>query len=269
MAVDAPTPATAALPRLDVVIISWQGQHENAAHIARVLNESTRLHVVVIYSNAAETPECGAGEWIQVPNAHLFGWKFRRALDCVQGDSPALVIIQADARADDWIGLLSRCAERLRAMPNLGLWTPHVAYTPWVPKRVDIAPVAGTDLMQVARTDGIVLALARPVVERLRQLDYDANNLGWGIDCIAIAYCFTHGLLVVRDDGGHVHHPRSRGYDQRIALAQWRQFLLQMTESEKCIDAFIRRFTEMPTLGQRFKALRRRVRARLKSPQAA
>jgi hypothetical protein len=269
MTVDTLTSVTATAPRLDVVVISWQGQHENAAHVARVLSASTSLRVVVIYSNAAETPEYGAGEWIQVPNAHFFGWKFRRALDCVQGDSRGLVIIQADARAADWMALLSRCVERVDNMPNLGLWTPHVAYTPWLPKRVDIGPVAGTDLMHVARTDGIVLAMARPVVERLRQLDYDANNLGWGIDCIAIAYCFTHGLLVVRDDGGHVHHPRSRGYDQRVALVQWRQFLQQMTESEKCINAFICRFTEMPTLGQRFKALRRRVRARLRSPQAA
>jgi hypothetical protein len=261
MAADAPIPAT---PSLDVVIISWQGQHENAAHIARVLDAQPGLRVAVIYSNAAETPESGAGEWIQVPNSHFFGWKFRRALECVRSDSAAMVLIQADARAADWPGLLSRCAARLRDVPQLGLWTPHIAYTPWIPQRVDIAPVAGTDLMQVARTDGIVLALARPVLDRLRQLDYDANNLGWGIDCIAIAYCFAHGLLVVRDDGHHVDHPRSRGYDERVALAQWRHFLLQMTEPERCIDAFVRRFTEEPSLGQRFKTLRRGLKARLR-----
>ena len=254
---------------LDVAIISWQGQHENAAHIARALSTSPDLRVVVIYSNAAEAPETGAGEWIQVPNAHFFGWKFKRALDGVHGDSPAMVIIQADARADDWAALMSRCVECVRAQPNLGLWTPKVDYTPWIPRRVDIARVAGTDLMQVARTDGIVLALTRPVLERLRQLDYASNNLGWGIDCIAIAHSFARGLLVVRDDGGHVHHPRSRGYDHRAATAQWRQFLQQMTESEKCINAFVCRFTEEPTLGQRFKALRRRVRTRLKGPQPA
>ena len=262
---------TRASPRLDVVIISWQGRHDNAAHIARSLRASPDLRVVVIYSNALESVETGAGEWIRVPNAHFFGWKFRRALDCARADSPAMVIIQADACADDWPALLARCVERFKAIPNLGLWTPHVAYTPWIPKRVDIAPVAGTDLMHVARTDGIVLALARPVLERLRQLDYDANNLGWGIDCVAIAFSFANGLMVVRDDGGRVHHPRSRGYDQRLALVQWRQFLLQMTEAEKCINAFVCRFTEdrTPTLGQRFKALRRRVRARLKGAQAA
>lgn len=262
---------TPAPPFLDVAIISWQGQHENAAHIARALSGRAHLRVVVIYSNAAEAPETGEGEWLQVPNDHFFGWKFRRALADVRPDARALVIIQADARSDDWPALLSRCGERFAAMPNLGLWTPHVAYTPWIPRRVDIAPLAGTGLMQVARTDGIVLALSGPVLARLRQLDYEANNLGWGIDCVAIAFSFANGLLVVRDDGDRVHHPRSRGYDSREASVQWRQFLQQMTEAEKCINAFVCRFTEdrRLTLGQRFKALRRSVRARLRGTQLA
>ena len=258
---------TSASKRLDVVIISWQGQHENAAHIAQALSAAPDLRVVVIYSNAAETPETGAGEWIQVPNAFFFGWKFRRALDCVREQAPAMVIVQADARASDWAGLLARCIERFEEMPDLGLWTPRISYTPWTPRRVDIAPIAGTDLMHVAQTDGIVLGLARPVVARLRQLDYGANNLGWGIDSVAIAFSFAHGLMVVRDDSGQVQHPECRGYDRRLALQQWQQFLLQMTEAEKCIHAFICRFTEdrRPTLRQGFKGLRRRLRARLGS----
>ncbi len=258
--------ATPASEPLDVVIISWQGQHENAAHIAHSLSDAPDLRVFVIYSNAAEAPETGAGEWIQVPNAHFFGWKFQRALDCVRADALAMVIIQADACAADWTGLLARCHERFKGMPNLGLWAPHIAYTPWIPQRVDIAPVAGTDLMQVAQTDGIVLGLASPVVERLRQLDYGDNNLGWGIDSVAIAFSFAHGLMVVRDDGCRVQHPKSRGYDWRLAVAQWRQFLLQMTEAERCIYAFMCRFTEdrRLTLRQRFKGLRRKLRAKLR-----
>jgi hypothetical protein len=251
---------------LDVVIISWQGQHENAAHIARALIDAPDLRVFVIYSNAAEAAETGAGEWIGVPNAHFFGWKFRRALDCVREDARAMVIIQADARAADWSGLLARCSKCFKGMPDLGLWAPRITYTPWIPQRVDIAPVAGTDLMQVAQTDGIVLGLASPVDARLRQLDYGDNNLGWGIDSVAIAFSLAHGLMVVRDDGCRVEHPKSRGYDWRLAVQQWRQFLLQMTEAEKCIYAFMCRFTEekRPTLRQRFKGLRRKLRARLK-----
>ena len=251
--------------RLDVIVISWQGQHGNAAHIAQALSAAPGLRVVVIYSNAAETAETGAGEWIQVPNAHFFGWKFRRALDCVRRESPGMVIVQADARTSDWAGLLARCGEQFARIPDLGLWTPRISYTPWSPRRVDIAPIAGTDLMHVAQTDGIVLGLARPVVERLRHLDYDANNLGWGIDSVAIAFSFAHGLKVVRDDGGQVLHPKCRGYDRRLALHQWQRFLLQMTDAEKCIHAFVCRFTEerTPTLRQRFKGLRRHLRARL------
>jgi hypothetical protein len=262
--------SASASERLDVVIISWQGQHENAAHIAQALNAVPELRVVVIYSNAAEAVETGAGEWIQVPNAFFFGWKFRRALDCVRQEAPAMVIVQADARAADWAGLLARCSGCFQRMPGLGLWTPRISYTPWTPGRVDIAPVPGTDLMHVAQTDGIVLALARPVVERLRQLDYDANNLGWGIDSLAIAFSFANGLMVVRDDGGQVQHPQCRGYDRRLALQQWRQFLLQMTDAEMCIHAFIGRFTEdrTPTMRQRLKGLRRRLRARLASAVA-
>jgi hypothetical protein len=193
---------------LDVVIISWQGQHENAAHIARALIDAPDLRVFVIYSNAAEAAETGAGEWIGVPNAHFFGWKFRRALDCVREDARAMVIIQADARAADWSGLLARCSKCFKGMPDLGLWAPRITYTPWIPQRVDIAPVAGTDLMQVAQTDGIVLGLASPVVARLRQLDYGDNNLGWGIDSVAIAFSLAHGLMVVRDDGCRVERLR-------------------------------------------------------------
>ncbi len=122
----APAPAPA---RLDVVIISWQGQYENAAHIAHALSEAPHLRVVVIYSNAQEVPETGAGEWVQVPNAYFFGWKFRRALECIREDSPATVIVQADARAADWAGLLTRCIERFEGIPNLGLWTPRISYT--------------------------------------------------------------------------------------------------------------------------------------------
>ena len=260
------TTSAPATERLDVVIISWQGQYENAAHIAHALSEAPHLRVVVIYSNAQEAPETGAGEWVQVPNAHFFGWKFRRALECIREDSPAAVIVQADARTADWAGLLTRCIERFEGIPNLGLWTPRISYTPWSPQRVDIAPIEGTDLTHVAQTDGIVLGLARPVVERLRQLDYGANNLGWGIDSVAVAFSFAHGLMVVRDDSGRVHHPKCRGYDQRLALQQWHLFLLQMTEAEKCIYAFICRFTEdkRPTLRQRFKGFRRKLRARLR-----
>ena len=229
---------------LDVVIISWQGHGEKALHIARCLEGQPHLRLSVIYSNAGETAESGPGRWLQVPNSAYFGAKFAKAL--AEFDGGALVIIQADATSEDWPGLMARCHERFCNLPELGVWAPRVDYTPWLPQRVDIGPPRPDGLTAVAHTDGIVLAFSASVMQRLRQLDYRGNNIGWGIDWIAICHCYSQGLAVLREDGFTIGHPPSRGYDTREATRQWLAFMQQMPAAEQAMFEILKRYTAEP-----------------------
>lgn len=229
------------LPTTDVVVISWHGFGDRARHIAQQLNGLPGVRLRVIYSNATETPERGAGSWLQVPNEHYFGAKFSAALP--DFDDDVLMIVQADALCEDWRGMVQRCQLRFAQRPRLGLWAPRIAYTPWLPKRVDIRLLPGENMTEVAHTDAIVLAMSREVVQRLRDLDYRENNIGWGIDWIAICHCYTRGLAVLREDELAIAHPPSRGYDSRQATAQWLAFMQQMTEAEQAMFEILKRYT--------------------------
>lgn len=228
-------------PALDVVIVSWQGFGDASRRIAQALAGQPAVRLRVIYSNAGEAEESGAGEWIRVPDAHFFGSKFARALAETRAD--ALLLIQADAQCDDWPAIVARFQDCRRRRPQLGLWAPRISYTPWLPDRVDIRPVPGEALTHVAHTDGIVLGMTAPVLRRLRALDYGRNNIGWGIDWIAICHAYTHGLEVLRDDALLVRHPRSRGYDTREATRQWLGFMAQAAEDEQSMFEILKRYT--------------------------
>ena len=106
--------------------------------------------------------------------------------------------------------------------------------------------------------------MSRTPTQRLRALDYSANNLGWGIGWIAICHCLTHGLDVLRDDRVRIGHPPGRGYNTREATRQWLAFMAQATEHERCMFEIIRRYTEGPIKAppSRFKRWLRRVRGR-------
>jgi hypothetical protein len=247
-----PHPATGAAAdpwSLDVFIISWQDHGEKALHIAQRIAErfpqdeavACGVRLTVIYSNADERPEAGPGRWLQVPNADYFGAKFARALAEFSGH--ALLLIQADAGSDDWPGLVERCRRRFAQRVALALWAPRVSYTPWTSARVDIRPEPGEALTHVAHTDGIVLAYAGSTVQRLQQLDYRGNNIGWGMDWIAICHAYSRGLEVLREDELMVSHPRSRGYDTREATRQWLAFMTQMDGAEQSMFEILKRYT--------------------------
>jgi len=216
--------------QLFVALISWQGQTDAVQRIAKVVHPHAD-DLVVIYSNAAETPEIGPGNWHQMPNSAFFGAKFRAALDLYSGG--VFLLIHADTDFADWPGLLARCRNLFRDHPGLGLWSPDFDQTHWTNARVLFGPGPGPDLLLVAQTDGIVLALAPRVVERLRRLDYSANTLGWGIDWAASAYCHSHNLMVCRDTRMVVTHSTSRGYGFFTAFDQGTAFLGQLTILER------------------------------------
>jgi hypothetical protein len=239
-AMSAPSPESRA-PTVEVVVISWQGMGDSSRRIAAQVCGMPNVSLRIIYSNAAEAQEDGPGLWQQVSNAKYFGLKFAAALaDCV---SDVLLIIQADALFADWSEIVERCQARFGQRPLLGLWAPRIDYTPWTPERVDIRLVDDQGLTAVAQTDGVVLAISTAAMNRLRELDFGCNNLGWGIDWIAICHCYVHGLEVLREDGQTVIHSPSRGYGWRDAVLQCRNFMRQMNDQEQAMFQVLLRYT--------------------------
>ena len=251
-------------PRLDVFVISWQGHDDKARHIAGSIAAGQPadggLRLSVIYSNAAEAPQSGAGRWLQLPNACYFGAKFALALR--EFDADVLLLIQADAACDDWPALVERCRQRFAQRPKLAMWAPRIDYTPWTPARVDIRPEPLAGLTHVAHTDGIVLAYAKPLVQRLQRLDYRDNNIGWGMDWIGICHAYSRGLEVLREDALRVLHPRSRGYDTREATRQWLAFMRQMDPAEQSLFEVLKRYSAEPEAAM--KRLRRWLTRRIR-----
>ena len=239
-ALSVPSPVSR-VPTVEVVVISWQGMGDSSRRIAAQVDRIPSVSVRIIYSNAAGAPEQGPGLWQQVSNTKYFGLKFAAALaGC---DSDVLLIIQADALFADWSQIVERCQARFGQRPQLGLWAPRIDYTPWTPERVDIRSLGDQGLTAVAQTDGVVLAFSRAAMERLRQLDFGCNNLGWGIDWIAICHCYVHGLEVLREDDQTIMHPPSRGYGWRDAVLQSRNFMHQMNDQEHAMFQILLRFT--------------------------
>ncbi|MEH6523975.1 hypothetical protein [Sulfitobacter sp.] len=212
--------------RLHVVIISWEGYRDKAHAIATALNGSVGK-VSVIYSNPENTPETGPGTWVSVPQSWYFGRKFRASLDLV-GPDEVMLQIQADTHSDDWPALAAGCVACFEQHPDVGLWIPDINWTPWPAHIVGQGMVAHTNLMKVAQTDGIVWALHPDLYPALRALDYTGNNLGWGIDWVALHEITKHHKIAVRDMSYPVHHPQGRGYDNAEAAQNMKTFITQM-----------------------------------------
>jgi hypothetical protein len=215
---------------LHVNILAWVGHEEKA----RVIEQAVRPHadyVSVIYS-VPENPPAIPETWTKVDYECFFGCKFRKALDLHNGG--VMLQIQADAHADDWGHLISRCREAFDTIPDLGVWAPDVDYTMFTTDRVFISNFdPDRSLISVRQTDGIVWAMSDQVINRMRKADYSGNRLGWGIDSMAIAFAYSNNLLVLRDTSLVVNHPKSKGYDGEEANNQLTWFLEQFTPQEK------------------------------------
>lgn len=211
---------------LHVVIISWDGYREKAAAIAQALAD-TPYKVSIIYSNVAETPEEGLGTWIQVPQSWYYGRKFRASLDLVSDDE-LMVQIQADAYCHDWPALLESCARSFETYGDIGMWSPDIHWTPWPSEVVGRGMIANTELLLVDQTDGVVWAIHPALYPALKELDYRQNNLGWGIDWVALHETKRLNRVAVRDLAHHVVHPESRGYHNAEAAQHLKNFLAQL-----------------------------------------
>jgi hypothetical protein len=218
------------MPTLHAFVISWPGQEDSAAGIAQQVR-SAADHVTVIHSCRDDLPLPDRPDWVQLPDAHFYGEKYRRSLALNQGE--VMLHIHADAWCADWAALVQRCRQAYLQVPTLGVWGANTEFTPFHFDEVRIGAEGDHNLVPVAQTDSVVWSVSAPVMARLRHLDFSPIPLGWGIDWAAIAYCLAHGLLVVRDRQAVVQHPQGSGYDRLLASRQMVAFLAQLAPAER------------------------------------
>lgn len=213
------------------VVISWEGMHAAAQTIAEGLAGNVDS-LFVIYSNDLDESEDGPGIWHQVPQRWYFGRKFAAALDATPEDA-TLLVVSADASADDWPDLVAGLRAAQKADPSIAVWAPDLDRTPWPSNIVAEEAEDDNGLLGVVQTDGVVWALAPDIVARLRDLDFSSNNLGWGIDWAASAIAHLAGRRVVRDVQRRVRHAEGRGYSTAVATQQFKNLLEQLSPEER------------------------------------
>lgn len=218
------------MPTLHIFIVSWAGQHANAARIAESLSGAAdRLSIVYSDPDLALIPDAGC-ESIRRPNELYWGDKFKACLDAC--DEDLMLVIHADCQCDDWKGMAGKCREAHRKINNLGVWAPLVDWTPFDIANTVIATIDRSPLRVVAQTDAIVFSLSRPVADRMRRADYEKNIYGWGIPWMFVACAFSNNMLAVVDESVPVKHPQGRGYDENAARSQMNEFLQQLSPAE-------------------------------------
>lgn len=243
-------------PHIHANILAWTGWEEAAAVIEAALDGHAD-RISVVYSVPDDGPAVPE-HWHRVDYECFFGCKFAYALDI--HDDGVLLQIQADASSEDWPGLIARVRDVFTRHPDTGMWGPDIDYSAWSLEKSWVQDFDATDsLYSVRRTDGIVWALSQQVVERLREADYSANRLGWGIEGMAIGYCYSHGLLVLKDMSIHIDHPKGTGYGANEALAQSEAFSKQLTYHERLALKLIRKKNQLPTTKDLFYMLVRRL----------
>lgn len=217
-------------PSLHVMVISWKGQHENAAHIANVLSGCAE-HVSIVYSDPDPQREpLAACELIKRPNHLFFGDKFKACVDSCQGD--LMLLIHADCTCDDWQGLVRKCRHAYSLDLNVGIWSPLVNYTSFDLEWTEVAAVGNTPLSAVVFVDAIVWCISAPIVKRMRKLNFDENIYGWGVSPLGCAFALAHNMTIVVDKSVPVSHPRESGYSVTEAKAQSKNFRSQFSFME-------------------------------------
>jgi len=222
---------------VDVFIISWTGQHDNARSIAQSIG-SLVDRVTVIYSDRDDLKRSGSGDWVQVPDDWFYGRKFKAILDRSKGS--ILLQITADVSCQNWPELVRRMTQQFGEM-DVGVWSPLISFSGNGLKKVSIGPVHDGTTHLVTATDSIVWAMRADVAEHMRRFDYLCNNIGWGIDLAAALHSHASGKLVLMDTGSEVEHPPGRGYNNKPARKQCRAFLCQLPLCEQMQRLYLTR----------------------------
>ena len=217
-------------PKIHAIVFCWPGKVREAQHISASVAASADK-VTVIDASADPVENIANCDWIKISPDAYFGHQFMHAIRVFEHD--VMLQIQADASHPDWSNVVETCRRRFGQISDLGIWGPDIDFTTWPTQRVRLFETADPQLVGVVQSDCIVWALRRPVVEFLKQFDYTKNNLGYGIDWAAIAYCYANKTRVLRDLSLRVLHPMGSGYNREEAHRQMWGFINQMGQSEK------------------------------------
>lgn len=195
---------------------------------------ATANATTVVYSDPDETrvPKfpCNA---LRRPNTLMWEDKFRAALLACKSD--ILLIIHADCESDDWSAVPTACRRAFTDVTRTGVWAPLIDGTIHNINKVQVNDLAGTPYALVTQSDGIVFAMSRPILERMKKADLTKNPYGWGIDTMVNCCCHALGLFSIIDRDTAVHHPWGAGYERDKAMAGMKVFLQQLTPEEEVL----------------------------------
>ena len=231
---------------LQIFVISWCGQHENAMKIADSFKPSSVL-VTIIFSDPNPAFSFNFKyHAIKRPNHLFWGDKFKACLD--ECKSSSMLIIHADCFYHNWLELYEKCFLVITKYPNIGAWAPEVNNTFYDLKKTSIAAINKTTLDIVAHTSGTIFCLTKKVIDRMRRAEYEENVYGWGIGWMFISYLYSHDMIAVVDRSIKVEHSKLSGYNHSDADYYRRLFLNQLSISEftqyLTLNSFIMRSTQ-------------------------
>jgi hypothetical protein len=247
--------------KISAFIICWPGKEKNAQYIAKCIFKYVD-QLVTIYSTKDNSLVSGAGKWVKVPDEWYYGKKFKKTLELNKCDS--MIHIHADAYSDNWIKLVKNFKQSINLFPNLGIWMPKEKIKLFDSSNIfhrrfkntkkinfnsilDIIPKVEINNKTIetnrfifsCQTDTTIWAITKKVISRLKKINYNFNNLGWGIDSFALAYSYSNNLLVIRDNSSTFKHDffkkRISNYSHANALIQMNYFFKQLTLQEKII----------------------------------
>jgi len=223
---------------MHIFIISWEGQHENAALICRQALTITDK-VTLIYSDP--NPDLAfdlSCKTIQRPNDLFWGDKFSTCL--AQANNDSILVVHADCHYSDWKKLIQSCHSSVKKIPAIGVWSPLIDHVPWSLNTMLIANISDSSLKVTARTDAIVFYLAPPIVRRMKLAKYEANLFGWGIEWMFVCAAYAHGMIAVIDTSIEVKHPKNTGYPKVQAQQQLAEFVKQLFLPEEILGRLLR-----------------------------
>ncbi len=232
--------------KIHAFVVSWKGQHENAAHIARTIsNDVDALTIVFSDPDPALAPMADC-QLIRTDDTLYWADKFSTCIQQLDSanDADVMLIIHADCQSDDWALMAQRCRKAMGLSPSIALWAPLVEGAN-IPLSWTAALPGNDSLSPVVYVEGIVFAMTRPVVKRVQKLDYSANKFGWGIDWAINAFVFTHNMVAIVDSSTRVTHPKGSGYNGKAALSQMGPFMRQLTAQEKIYYAMASAYVKL------------------------
>ena len=180
-------------PDIHIFIISWKGQHENATFIANQLNDISD-QVSIVYSDP--DPEYTLKtryRLIRRSNDLFWGDKFKACLDSCESEN--LLIIHADCKYNNWVNLVNNYDKAIKEISNLGVWSPEINFTFFVPELISLFTIDNTDYEIVCYIDGIVFGFSKIIQNRMKLASYQDNKFGWCIDRMIACFALSINKL--------------------------------------------------------------------------